>query len=79
MQMENSKRDTMERMSNQECIGTLGEKEIYKELGIDKGAMLMEKSKRDTMERIKFSIKNALEHLEKKKSTRIGNWQTCHA
>ena len=33
----------------------LEKKEIYKGLGIDKGAMLrMEKSKRDTMERIKL-------------------------
>ena len=31
--MEKSKRDTKERikLSHQECIGTLGEKEIYKE------------------------------------------------
>ena len=55
--MEKSKRDTMERikLSHQECIGTLGEKEIYKELGIDKGAMLtMEKSKKRYNEEIQW-------------------------
>ena len=45
----------------------LGEKEIYKEFGIDKGAMLtMEKSKRDTTERIKLSHQECIGTLGEK-------------
>ena len=55
------------KLSHQECIGTLGEKEINKELGIDKGAMLrMENSKRDTMERIKLSHQECIRTLGEK-------------
>ena len=57
-------------MSHQECIGTLGEKEIYKGLGIEKAAMLrMKKGKEIQRKEYNCPKKNVLEHLEKKKST----------
>ena len=83
--MEKSKRDTTQRIklfSIQECIGTLGEKEInLVELGIDKGAMLrMEKSKRDTMERIKLSHQECIRTLgEKEINKELGIDKVCHA